>query len=349
MRKTKFKIAAIVLAGVVMSISVFSVGYASQGTRMIQAWFGVNNVNYNSQDLTSDLDPMVIDGTTYVPLRKFANYLNKDIQWNPTTKTILVSDRVDATVSDLKNQIIVKDAQIASLQSDINKLKDKESNIDTLSDMEDKLNDDYGDYNSVSFDFTLSGDTDDITLKIEADDSDWNDEFSTSSKKLSFLQKVCDDILDEFDDADIEGYVRDDSSSTKLYSFYTTSSGTVKSGTSSSSDTDISDLEDTINDKLDDGYFGDFNDVSMSVDLDEDDGITYLVKINLNTYDSEYDTYLDNGDIEDMMYDIYHYIENHTDYSDGEIYGYVYDTHAGDKVAKYYETSSGSKKWDPDY
>ncbi|MGI6777204.1 MAG: hypothetical protein ACOX7R_04030 [Acetivibrionales bacterium] len=100
-----------------------------------------------------------------------------------------------------------------------------------IKDLEDELNDDYGSYRKIKFSIRLSGDEEEVTVKISVDLKKYDDEWNslTRSRKLSYLQDICDDILEEYEDADIEGYIRDSSKSGtyKLLSFETNSRGKV--------------------------------------------------------------------------------------------------------------------------
>lgn len=86
------------------------------------------------------------------------------------------------------------------------------SDID-LDDLEDEINDDYEDYESLDFGFKLSGDADDITVNVDIDADDWADLSTTKKEKL--LQDIADDLWDEAEDADISFRIKDGSSSIK--------------------------------------------------------------------------------------------------------------------------------------
>ncbi|WP_018750013.1 copper amine oxidase N-terminal domain-containing protein [Paenibacillus sanguinis] len=126
------------------------------------------------------------------------------------------SVKISGTVRNDRNSNTLSTISVTS--SGTASLKDKSSSSSDLGDLEDDLNDDYGTYQSVDFDIKLSGDEDDITVKIYVDRKDW--EGLSSSRKSSFKKAIIDDIEDEYDDADINGYIYDeDKTSSRLDDF----------------------------------------------------------------------------------------------------------------------------------
>ncbi len=82
-----------------------------------------------------------------------------------------------------------------------------------LDELEDNLNDDYADYKSLDFEYSLSGDEDLITVKVDIDEDDWDD--LTTANQEGLLQDICDDLWDESEDADIKFTIKDGSTSIK--------------------------------------------------------------------------------------------------------------------------------------
>lgn len=346
MMRRNLKPLVIVVTVIFVMASTFTVASGATGTKKwLEAWYGMSNTTYNGQNVTALLNPFAADQKTYVPLSAVTNLFGKDIYWDDATKTVVITDKPGENITDLKTQLVLKDAQIASLQKDVANLQAKldASKIKDISGLEDMLNNDYTDYGDAVFDFTLSGDKNKVTVKIGINlddyDAEWGD--LTSSDKLDFLQNVVNAILDEngYKDANITGYIRDSSSSSssKLFSFYTTSSGTVKKGTSSSSSGgSISDLEGQIYDE----FVSNFDDIGMDVQLEENGNtVIFTLMVDLDAYGSEYYDYLDNGDIKNLMADIYDYILEQADYADATVKGYVYDTYDEKNVARYTSTS----------
>jgi hypothetical protein len=187
-------------------------GFASGSKKMLEAWYMNVKIVSNGQQVYTDIEPFIVDGTTYVPVRMIANIFNKDVQWDQANYTVYISDKPGQNVNYLNMMLQMKDNEIKNLEDKIKKLEEKDK-VSDIDDLEEQLNDDYGKYKNVNFDISLSGDKKDITVKIEfdykKDKSAWNK--LTTKNITSYLQDICDDILDEFPKADIEGYFRDSS------------------------------------------------------------------------------------------------------------------------------------------
>ena len=226
----------------------------------------------------------------------------------------------------------MKDNEIKNLEEEIKRLKEKDK-VSDIDDLEEQLNDDYGKYKNVNFDISLSGDKKDITVKIEfdykKDKSAWNK--LTTKNITSYLQDICDDILDEFPKADIEGYFRDSSKtlSGKRYQFTISSKGKVSLDDDYDDDIDLRDLEDDLNDMFYD-YFAEFE-VEIELEGDEDE-IIFNVYMDYDRYDDEWDDLRDR-DIEYFMEDIYLEIEE--EFEDADIVGYIYDWDGKTKLARF--------------
>lgn len=248
-KATIVTLSAMLVSGTLLANSTF----AADATKTLKAVYSNIKLVYNGQTVTSSTgqEPFVVDGTTYVPLRMAGEALGKSLYWDASTKQILITDVTSsadkATIESLNEEVEELNEQITSLKAELNTanstLTSKNSTITSLEsqikslrnalddddqdldDLEDDLNDDYEDYYDLDADITLSGDEDDITVKVKVEEDIWED--LTTTKQKSFLQKIVDDILDEFDDADVSGTVRDKDSS-KLISFTVSSSGTVK-------------------------------------------------------------------------------------------------------------------------
>lgn len=102
-----------------------------------------------------------------------------------------------------------------------------------LGDLEDQLLDDYTKIEGIDIeDIILDGDEDDIEVEIYIDltqTSDYNywvDNVSDSEIE-DFLQDIVDDILDEFPDADITGFIEDEYDDEIIVDFDIDSSGNV--------------------------------------------------------------------------------------------------------------------------
>lgn len=337
---------SILLLTAIMSIFLFSTTYAVETAKMLQAWFGVKVV-YNSQDISNaTIKPFIVDGTTYVPLRMVIDSFNKDIKWDDATKTVTIVDKPNTTEIALRNQIIVKDATIADLQNRLNKAQaddDDDDDVD-IDDLEEELNDDYEDFDSRDYEITLNGDEDEISVRIECSSSDWSN--LTTSEKTKLLQDICDDIRDEYDDAEITGYVRSSSSSTKYAYFYFNSCDVVRYH----SDEDVYDFEMTLDEDYNDYFEDEDIPVYVALEIDEDDDVyEFHVYVDYDEYDNDWDDLVDDDEdkIEELMSDIFDEVQDEYSLDDDEVDGYIYD-YDDSEIGYYYKTSSGSVSFDVD-
>lgn len=203
----------------------------------VQATYNNVKVKHNGYEVPTTTEPFIVNGTTYIPIRMMADVFNKNIDWDQATYTVSVTDRDDPTFSTLKSQLASKDATIADLErelrdakDDLAKKNDKNSYKDDLDDLEDKIQEKYGDWEDIDWDITLYGDEDDIEITIEFsmdDDEDLFEELDEDDLE-DFVTKICKMVWndDTFEDADITGTITDSDDDDDLYDF----KGKVSSG-----------------------------------------------------------------------------------------------------------------------
>lgn len=345
----KKKWTSIVVITLLTVLILSSFAYAERTKKVLEMWYNSMSIVYNGKDVTNDLKPFVDKhGNSYVPLRILSTYFDKDVKWNPTTYTATVTDKPLKNVSQLENQILIKDIEITRLENKIKDLeKELEDNEGSLDDLEDDLNDDYGRYERIDFDISLKEKRkDEIEVKIEIDldrdKSRWND--LDDDDREEFIEDIVDDVLDEYRDAKVTGYIRDSDSRDDLYTFYTKSRGRVvidheKDRRDRDKSTKLSDLED----ELDDDYYDYFRDITIDIELTGDsDDVTFFINVDYDKYKREWNKLYD-SDIKKLMSKIYDDIED--EWRRADIEGYAYDTDDKSNLAKYYKTSSGSEKF----
>jgi len=318
MFRNKKKVLALTISVLILFLAFGATSYAANVQSTLTAQFKALKILLNGSQVTMESQPIIVNGSTYLPLRAFANMFNKNVDWNASLQQISITDRPDNEIASLKAKIIEKDNQILILQA---QLEGSEGDID---DLEDQLNDDYGDYEDFDWTITLSGDEDDIKVKVDVDEDDWDD--LTSTKQTRIIQNICDDIADEFEDADITGDVKD--SSRTLESFEVKSNGDVEFESSG----DLGDIEDDLNSDSDFNELGDIDDLEIVLDGDEDD-ITFTVEIDYDEFEDEWDE-LANSDLVSYMNNIQEYILDEiedTDYEDADVEGEIVDTSDGDE------------------
>lgn len=202
---------------------------ASVATKNVQIKYNNVKVMYNGVVVPTTVEPFIMNGTTYIPLRMMANVFSKDITWDGATYTIDVKDRPDprdSRIQTLEAQLKAKDDEIARLKTELAnanaRANDDDEDIEDLDDMEDYLNDEYGDWKDMELDFTLSGDEDDeIEVEIEIDTDEYEDEWEDIDKDdiEDLVIDIIEDIWDEFDDADVTGEIYDTYEDESVYDF----------------------------------------------------------------------------------------------------------------------------------
>jgi len=220
--KKRFLASATAATLLVGAAVIPSVASAEVATKNLQARYNNIKIFYNGYQVSTDIEPFIVNGTTYIPLRMMANVFNKNVEWDGTTYTIRVTDRPDAAT---QAQLAAKDAEIKRLQSRIATLEDqlaskskssKKSKDGDIDDLEDDLWDEFedyfeDDYDIVFDDISVSGDEDKVKVifELEGDEYDWDDidEDDIEDFVIDVVEFIWD--WDEFEDADVDGKVID--------------------------------------------------------------------------------------------------------------------------------------------
>ena len=331
MRKKRKKLVALVII-LTMMLSLFSVAYAKGTHQTLTAWFGDIKIVANGKQVISDFKPFMVNDTTYVPLRTLSEALGKTVGWDGNTLTVSITDKPDPTDVILWQQLYEKDKKINELEKKIalleSEIEDNKS-ID-LDDLEDDLIDDYEEYEDIEFDIFLDGDEDDIEVEIYVDLDEYDDEWDDlkHSDIEDYLQEIVDDILDEFEDADITGFIEDEDSGDELLDFTVSSKGNVK--ISYEYVVDLDDLEDDLN-----YWYGNYKNLDIEIYLegDEDD-------IDVEIYVSEEDWDVLEDYVNTFLDSIVDYILD--DIEDADIKGFIEDEDNREEVLSFRVRSNGT-------
>jgi len=340
MLKKKKMIGLLVTTMTLVTAFGFS-SYGASATKTLQALYGTSKIIINGKDVTQTIEPFIVDGTTYIPLRVVANTFNKKVDWNPLTSTAYITDDLTQVNEHFQAEILKRDVEIMNLQSRLKQLeKEVESKKEiSLSDLEKQLNKDYGEYKDIEFDISLSGSASKVNVKIDVDLYDYKKEWNglSSSKRESYLQDIVDDVLEAYDGANVYGSIKDIDAKKTILEFTTTSKGVVKIEKESSTSTKtISKLEK----ELDDEYYDYFKGIDLYIDLEGDeDDIEFYAELDYDKHGSAWNR-LSNDEVKKFMSYIYDDIED--ELRDAKIKGYVYDTYDSENLATYSRTSSGN-------
>lgn len=206
-------------AGLLLATAVIPSGASAEvATKNLQAKYNNIKVLYNGYQVSTSVEPFIVNGTTYIPLRMMAGVFNKDITWDGSNYTINVLDKPDtgaqaqlaikdAEITRLKNQITALNKEIQDLEDELDDDDNDDDFDEELSDLEDELNNDYDEYEDLEWTISLDGDEDEIDVEIELDD-DYIDEFDdlTKADKQKLVEDIIDDIWADFE-ADITGVI----------------------------------------------------------------------------------------------------------------------------------------------
>lgn len=97
----KEKLKGIVL-GIIIGTMLVPTVFATIGTVTKELSYNDIKITLNDQKLTPTdangnyVEPFIIEGTTYLPVRAVANALGLNVDWDGTTKTVLLKEKSDA-------------------------------------------------------------------------------------------------------------------------------------------------------------------------------------------------------------------------------------------------------------
>ena len=299
---------AILVAVMMLVMSFSSTGFASWLDQTIKASYRnisvyVNGTVKQAKNVSGVvIEPFIVDGTTYVPLRGIADILGYQVSFNPTTYRI---DITGTDISTLTQRIIQQEATIKALEAKL------AAQAVDLADMEDQLNDDYTDIEGIDIEnIILDGDEDDIEVAVYVDlnttglIAEWD--ALTDAEILNFLQDIVDDILDEFPTAAITGFIEDEDSSDELEDFYINTRDDVVFGSGSSSNIDtIAELEDELQAEFDTDSGFDFR-----INVTEEDGDDIYIEVEIQDIDLTDLTPGEWDDIEFYLEDLCEFVED---------------------------------------
>ncbi|SHE82601.1 Copper amine oxidase N-terminal domain-containing protein [Tissierella praeacuta DSM 18095] len=308
---------------VIMSSLLVPTVFAADTYATLKGVFADIKIFSNGQQVYLDTKPLIINSTTYVPVRALGNVLNKEIGWNQQDRRIDINDRFDegynyalVQLNEKQNQIYKLEERIKELEND--KSSSKKGKISNLSDMEKYLNKEYDKYQKIGFDIKLSGSTKDIKVKIyvnKKDDSKWSS--LSQSKIKSYIQDIVDDIQDEFKNADISGYIENEYTDRQEVDFEVNSKGklTIDYDYRSSGKKkikDLSDMEDHLND-----YYKKYDGIRFDFTLK---GTEKSVRVYIDVKSSDWRNYDYQEKFLERVY------EDITDeFTKAEVYGYIND------------------------
>lgn len=353
MFRSKKRLLALGLTAVI-SLSSATALYASPVIKTLRAQYMGIKFSYNGKIVDpGNQEPFVVDQTTYVPIRMVGELVGKNVQWDGINKLISINDTVDQTLAQKDLEIIQLKEEIESLKQQLEAAKkqtpptqteDKNTSKISLSNLEDDINEDYGELKGVVFDIYLSGDSKEIEIEMETDLYRYKDYWDKLSEKdvEKHLEKICKAIWEVYDKAKIVGDLYDIDEREYVLEFSTDSR--KKLTVEYVNKLDLSKLEYELDNRYD--HYLPYIYLSLDIKGDEEE-IEYYLNVDYSYYHYEWDD-LDDEQVKTLMGKIYDDIKKAAPNATS-IEGYIYDTSRKSVIAEYWRTKSGNAVFLPYY
>lgn len=207
----------------VLAVSAGAFGAVGASEKTLSAIFRGIQINIDGENLSTEEEPFIVNGRTYVPLRVISEALGALVNWDSETSMVSISGGDAAVEAQLKE----KDEEIAKLKAEIEVLKGNQpDNGDTteteksLLDLTERLKADYPKLENVTLrDIRLSGNQNHINVYIDVNLGNhgkaW--EVLTDAKIRNWFMDICIDIQDYYStDTSVEGRIIDTDSKDTL-------------------------------------------------------------------------------------------------------------------------------------
>lgn len=278
---------------------------------------------YNGTEVKLEDKLVQTEGGCYLPVEALAELFNKSIQWNQQEQLVTISDKPDIVMEKLKAELAARDKSIADLEKELEAAKRL-----SLAELQALINDQCGEYEGVICKTILSGNEDEIRVKLEIDLSrdkaSWNS--LSINKRKDMLKGICNVIASEYANARIKGYIKDISVSKKLVTFFQSYEDEVVFGTYKNYNT-VSVLEDRFNNDYDD-YF---NGMHLTFALNgNDERITYTVYVRKDRFKDRWDS-ISEGTLKNFMKKLCSEIRK--EFAGCNITGSIFDTDGSKRLS----------------
>ena len=319
----------IIWTGIALSC-LLTFTFADDITKVIQAAESNAKVVYNGKEVNLGAKPFLIEGSNYLSVRALAVLFEKNIDWNQKEQKVIISDKPNMSLEGLKSELAAKDKSIAELQDKARKLENDIASSRKLDvrELQDEINHMLGEFSEVYYRVVLSGNEDEIRVKIEVDlsvnSSSWSRLSSTEREELA--QEVCDWIASEYDFAKIKGYIIDIDESEILMPFQNNWKGDIER----SNYTNYSNIS-RLEDRLNEDYANYFEGMHISIALrGNDNNVEYTMNIQESRFNEEWEDISDST-LKSFMKSLC--IRINSEFSECYVFGYVYDTDSESELA----------------
>lgn len=312
--------------------------FAEDRGKVVQGTESDARIIYNGKEAVFGIKPVLIDGSNYLSVRVISSLFDKNIYWDSNKNEVIITDKTNPQLEYLNSELALKDKSIQELEAKLKKLESKTSNIKrrSVDELQEKINNEYGEYEGVSYRVILSGNEDEIRTIIEIDlskdKSSWNR--LPTNGRYELVEEVAAVISEEYASAKIKGYYKDISQSRKLVPFYYDWKDELVRGHYKNHST-ISIIEEEFNYKYDDYFKG----IHFTFALKGNDSIMeYRAYIQKDRFGIEWNSLPDNS-VKNFMRKLCNDITG--ELKDCYIYGYIYDTSSDEELAFCEQTVEG--------
>ena len=322
---------------VILVPCLFMLTFAVEKAKVVQATELNTMIVYNNNEVNLESSPYLIEGREYIPLNALAALFGKNIVNNRDANIIYISDTKGSEKDSLKWELAAKDKTIAELQEKLKSLEEKPGAGKRLSisALQDQINKDFCEYEDVSYKVILSGNEDEVRVKVEVDLSlnkvGWGKLNSNGRKEM--IRHICNPILAEYGYPRINGYVKDISGFRKLITFCNNYEGEIIIGNYKNYSA-IGVLEDKFNNDYDDHFKG----IHLTYGLKGNENrVEFTAYIHNSKYGEKWDKLSDNN-IRAFMKRLCSEIQKN-EFSKSHIEGHIYDIDSGSCLASCEMTS----------
>lgn len=261
------KIVWTALLALVLVALAGGVAEASTGPKMLNVYYNDIKLNVDGVSIKTlpAQEPFIVDGVTFVPVRIIAEALNFNVDWQPDTRSVVITSKTPSEVANLIQLVQKKDEEIQSLKQQIEQLKQQVETAQTtttdLSDLEDDLQDEYDSIGDVDIDsLDLQGDKDSVTVKIWVDLDEYEDEWAdlSNSEIKSWLTSLVKDIQNKLSNStNITGRIINSDNDDVLIKFTKKGTGSLSVSYQDEDYRDTSDASEAIEELEDKTYYVD--------------------------------------------------------------------------------------------
>jgi hypothetical protein len=317
--------------------------FAEDTGKIVQGTESDARIIYNGKEAVLGLKPVLIDGSNYLSVRAVSSLFEKNIYWDSSKNEVIITDKTNPQLEYLSSELALKDKSIQELEAKLKKLESKTVSEERLSieELQEEINNEFGNYEGVSYRVILSGNEDEIRaifeIDLSRDKSSWN---SLSAKeRYELVEEVAEVIMDEYASAKIKGYCKDISDSRILFPFYYNWEGELVKGPYKNYST-ISILEEKFNNEYDDYLEG----IHFTFALKGNDSIMeFTAYIQRDRFGREWNSLSDNT-LKNFMKKLCGDISG--EFEECYIYGYIYDTDNNEELAFCEQTVEGDFVFD---